>query len=119
MPGPRAAEGEQRQAAWVLAALDGMHTRRARHPFIYQLMDAPRRAKRRHAERLSNPAGDRSFGSGTVEPQAAAEEELRIEIAEQQIGVGHGRLSPATAVAHRAGIGARAVRTNFQQAEAV
>ena len=40
-------------------------------------------------------------------------------IAEQQVGVGHGRLAPAAAVAGRAGLRAGAVRPDLQQAERV
>ena len=44
---------------------------------------------------------------------AAARVVRRIEVAEQQVGVGHRRLQAAAVVAGRAGIGAGALRTDL------
>ena len=54
-----------------------------------------------------------------IELHLAAEKIIRIEITEHQIGVGHRRLRAALAIAHRAGIGARAVRPDFEQSERI
>ena len=86
----RPAEGEEWQAARVLAALDGVHAGRAGHAFVDQLMDAPRRARGVHAQRIADARLHRVFGAGQVEAQPTAQEKGRIEIAEQQIGVGDG-----------------------------
>src|SRR5215475_6922979 len=58
-------------------------------------------------------------GCATVEAHAAAEEELGVEIAEQQVGVGDGGLAAPEVVAGGPGIGARAVGADLQQAHAV
>ena len=50
---------------------------------------------------------------------AAAEEIIRIEEAADDVGVGHGRIVAAAAVAHRARIGAGALRADGEKAGAV
>src|SRR5262249_39306489 len=63
------------------------------------------------------PGGRRRSEDG--EPQAPAEEEVRVEIAEDEVGVGHRGLPAAEAVAHRPGIGPGAVGPDLQEAERV
>src|SRR4051812_15116524 len=103
------AEGEQRQAARVLAALDRMHPRGAGHALVDKLMDAPGRAHRGHIQWGADPRLDRAFSGSNVELQAPAEKEVWVKVAEQQVGVGDGGLAAAAAVTGRPRVGARAV----------
>src|SRR6266849_2314202 len=54
-----------------------------------------------------------------IEPHAPAQEELGVEVAEQQIGVGHRGLAAAQVVAGGAGVGARAVGADLEEPHAV
>ena len=54
-----------------------------------------------------------------IERQPAAEQPLRIEIAEHEIGVGDGRLGAALSVAGRTRVCAGALRADLQQPHAV
>ena len=100
--GPGAAEGEDREALDVLAALDRVDARGARHALVGELVDAPGRLDGVEPERPPDPLGDRAPRRVPVEPHLAAEEEVGVEVAEHQVGVGHGRLRAAEAVADRA-----------------
>ena len=116
---PGAAEREERELRDVLAALDRVDARRRRHVLVDHLVDAPGRAHAVEAERPADPRLDRARRGLAVEAHLAAEEERRIEIAEHQIGIGHGRLVAALAVAGRPRIGAGAVRPDLEQPERV
>ena len=63
--------------------------------------------------------GDRAPRRVPVEPHLAAEEEVGVEIAEHEVGVGHGRLGAAEAVGHGTGAGARALRPHHEPAQRV
>ena len=69
------------------------------------------------AERLGDLLLDRALGGRDVELHLPAEEILRIEHAEHEVGVGRRRLGAAAAVAGRARIGAGAARPDAQLAE--
>jgi hypothetical protein len=81
-------------------------------------VDAPSAALGRHAEGLCQ-FGNRGACLGGVELEFAAEKGVGADIAEQHISIGDSRLGTAASVAGRAGNGARAVRSNLKQAEAV
>ncbi len=115
---PGAAEADQRIAPRIAAFLDQVNARRARHAFGHDLEDAGRRRDRRQAERFRD-LEHRALGRGAVELHASAKEEIRVEIAEHEIGVGHCWQSAALAVAGRAGIGPGAVRADLEQADLV
>ena len=114
-----AAEREQGELLDVLAALDRVDACRGRHVLVDQLVNPPGRAHRLEAERPADPRFDRARRGRGIEAHLAAEKELRVEIAEHQIGIGHGRLVAALPVAGRARIGAGAVRPDLEQPEAV
>ncbi len=97
--GPGAAEGEDREALDVLAALDRVDARGARHALVGELVDAPGRLHGAETERPPDPLGDRVPSGVPVEPHLAAEEEVGVEVAQHEVGVGHGRLRAAEAVA--------------------
>jgi len=56
---------------------------------------------------------ERPVGGAVVERHPPAEKEAGVEVAEQQVGVGHGRLAAALAAAGWARIGAGALRSDL------
>ena len=116
---PRAAEGEERVAAQVLAALDPVHARGGRHVLVDHPVDAPGGLDDAQAHRLRHARLDRPAGRLHVEPHPAAQEEVGVEVAQEEVGVGDRRLLPARSVAGRARIGARAVRPDLQETHAI
>jgi hypothetical protein len=110
-----AAERDHREAPRVLALLDDVDARRGGHVLGHHAVHAPGRLDGGKAEAGAD-RGERALGRPLVEPHAAAEKEFRVVIAEQQIGVGHGRLAAAAAIAHGSRIGTRRARPDAQQA---
>src|SRR5581483_119886 len=111
-----AAEGEQRQAAIVDAAIDGMRSGRRSHGFADHAIDAGGCLGDRGAELLRQP-GQLLLGADLVELHVAAEEVAGIEIAEHQIRIGNARICAAAAVTDRARRRAGALRADLEQAE--
>ena len=114
----RAAERQQGEAARVDAAAHRHEPDSFRHVGVHDAVDPFRRGGRFDAE----PRGDGVHGAGgglRVEPLPAAEESLRVEEPEHQVGVGHGGCGPAPPVAGRPRIGAGAGRTDVQHAARV
>ena len=115
----RAAESEDRQPPRIPAALQGMHPRRAGHHSltIWWIPQA--------ASSTLNPRGSAtsrrmaSRAASTSSDIAPAEEEAGIEVAEDEIGIGHGRPLAAAAVAGRPGIGAGGIGSDLEQTEGV
>ena len=67
----------------------------------------------------SATASSAAAAASAVEPHPAAEEVVGIQVAEDEVGVGHGRLDAAAAVAGRPGVGARRARPDLQHAGVV
>ena len=111
---PGAAEGDQRELARVVAALHGDDAQRARHV----LVDDPQDAVGGLLQRQPHRVGDLLHGAARrldVERHLAADQ-VRREVAEDDVGVGDGRLLAALAVRGRAGLGARGLRADAQRA---
>ena len=113
-----AAEADHGVMARVLALLDEMDAGGGAHAFDHDLVDAPGRFLDREAERRSNRR-DGLAGRLQIKRHAPAQEETGIVIAEHEIGVGHGRLGAAHAVAGRTGIGAGRMRADLEQPDLV
>ena len=60
-----------------------------RHVLVDHPVDAPRGLRDVEAEGTGDVLVDRPARGVAVEPHASTQEELGIEIAEQQVGVGH------------------------------
>ena len=63
--------------------------------------------------------GHRRFGRSPIQNHAPAEEETGVQIAQQQIGIRHGRGIPAHTVAGRARIGTGGIGTHLEQSKFV
>src|SRR5215211_7075531 len=104
--GPRAAERNQREVAWIPTTLDRNDAQRAEH---LRVDDAD------HVGWVE--AGQCPLSCGGVELEAVRER--RRKPAEQQVRVGDGRPPAATPVTGRAGIGARALWADAERAAGV
>ena len=111
-----AAGGDQRVTAKVPASFDGVHSSSGRHVLVDHTVDCRARLLDREVD-----AGGETFDCGVrgsgVQRHLAAQEEVRVEIPEQQVGIGHGRVGSSQAVARRPRVGSGAIRANLGQAE--
>src|SRR5713226_4052476 len=105
------AEGDQREAARIVAPPDRDRPDGARHRVVDDLDDPGRRLVHAEPERAGDPRLDGGSRRAHVERELAAEER-RGDAAEREEGDGDGRLGPAAAVAHRARLGAGAPRAD-------
>ena len=86
---PRPAEGDEREVARVVAALDGDEPQRARHVLVDDVEDALGRAVQVEAERVADLLHGR-LRRLDVELHLAAEE-LRRQVPDDDVRVGDGR----------------------------
>ena len=87
------AERNERQGPQVDRAFSGMHPGRAGHVLRHDAMDPPSRRFDVQPERVGH-AADRRLGEVAVEGHRAAQEVARIEVSQDEVGVGDGRLVP-------------------------
>ena len=113
-----AAEGDHGAVLQLLAALDGMDAGGVRHVLLDDLADAERGVEAGEAKRLADRLVDGDARLLGRELDAAAGEVAGIEPAQHDVGVGHGRLGAAAAVARRAGLGAGALGADIDAARA-
>ena len=106
----------QGKLAWVEPAPHRDHTDRCRLVRVGQAVDGVGGGDDVEAQRIGNLLLDHPVSCSGVELDTAAMKIIGIEIAEQEIGIGGGRLIPAVAVTSWTGIGAGAVRTYPQDA---
>ena len=106
-----AAEGDQIVLVDDGAALDGVHARGTRHVLRHHLVDGVgRHARSRARGPRRRRARARPWPRSRSSAMRAAGEVVRIDRAQHDIGVGHGRMHAAAAVAGRARLGAGALR---------
>src|SRR6266536_492566 len=105
MEGTGTAECEQREVAWIIAALHGDHPDGAYHVIIGNRQNAPRRILDAQAERLGDYRADPVARGGGVEREAAADQ-VRRQMPQHEVGVCNRRLVAAALVAERPGLGA-------------
>ena len=111
---PRAAEGDEREVARIVAALHRHQAQGAGHVLVDDREDAVRGLLEREVHRV----GDRLHGGARgldVERHLAAQE-ARRQVADDDVRVGHGRLGAALAVGRRAGLGAGRLRPDAERA---
>ena len=110
-----AAEREDGEAPRIDAAAHRDQPDAFGHVRVDDAIDALGRGHAVDAE----PAGDAidgGLGGAAIEARAAAEEVVGIEEAEHQVGVGHGRLGAAAAIAGRSRLRAGALGPDVQHA---
>ena len=115
----RAAERHDREVARVEAAGNRVRADRQRHVVVDDLEDPERGIGHAEAERLRHLLLDRLARQVRVELQVAAERQVGVEAAEHDLGVGHGRLLAAAAVAGRPGLRAGRARADVEAARLV
>ena len=117
--GAGAAEGDQGQIARIEALLGRADPHGAFHVGVGDADDPRRRRLGRQPERRADPLHERPPRGIEIHPHLAAQEAIRMEPAEHQVGVGHGRLVAAAPIGGRPGFGARALRSDVQTVELV
>ena len=113
-----AAERQQRETARIDAAPHRDQTNALRHVGVDDAMHAFGRGDAIHLQRVRKPI-HRLLRSATVERAGAAEEVVRIEIAEHEVGIRHCRFATTLAVARRPRHRSCAFRTDMQDAARV
>ena len=113
---PVAAEGDEHERSRVDAAPRRDLADRVRHVGVHETEDALGGLEDRDAERTGDAVVQRRMRPLDVEAHLPAGEALRAEIAEHEVCVGHRRLDPTAAVAHRSGHRARALGTDLERA---
>ena len=108
------AEGQQGEAAGVVAPLDADHADGVGHVLVGDLHHGMGQLLHRHAQRCGHGLCRRP-GRGLVELHPAAEEVLGVQAAQHQVGVGEREVLPARPVADGAGIGPGAVGADLEE----
>ena len=116
---PGAAERDQREIAGIEPALDRYKAHRVRHIGIRHGNNRRRRDHDLDLLRLRYIAFDGRIGTRSVYRERAAEQELRIQAPEHDVGIGDGRALAAMAVARGPRPRAGAVRADVQQAAGI
>ena len=88
---PAAAGREQRELACVMPALGDVHARRRRHVLVDDRVDAPRELRDRKLRPASASGAIAASRRARSIAHRAAGKRRRIEKAEHEVGVGHGR----------------------------
>ena len=119
MQRPRPPEGDERRLPGIAAALRHVHAHRPRHGLVDHVVHGPRCLEHRLSARPRKVLRDAIPRRGFVEAHRAAGEVVGVEVAQQQVGIGHRRPGAAAAVADRPGVGAGALRSDLHQAHGV
>ena len=109
-----APERDEGELARIQAAVDRDEADRVDHIEIDQVDDRLSGLEYGHVQ-ATRESLERRFRGGHVERHLATQEVARVEAAEDQVRVGHGRLGAAAAVANRTGSGAGALRAHPKQ----
>ena len=110
MDRPVPAKRHEREAAGIEPAFGGYGPQRPSHGGVCDPVNPPRHLHDGKAERAPHLRLQHARGERRVDPQAAAREPFGVDQSEHHIGVRHGGLATAEAVAGWAGDGTRAVR---------
>ena len=114
-----AAEGDQREAAWIEAAADRDQADALDHLRVHHAMDTERRVLHRQSEWSRDAPLDGSARQRRIERHGTAGEIGGIEPAKHDRCVGDGGFLAATPVAGGAWLGARRMRADTQPAGAI
>ena len=116
MERPRAAEREQREIARIVAFLDRHQADGAGQMIAGDGDDRRRRLDGVEPERRADLLDECRLDGFDRHAAGDARQGGRVELAQHQVGIGHGRFGAAAAVADRAGIGAGTVGSDLQDA---
>ena len=97
-----AAERDEREVTRVDAALHGDDADRGGHVRVHDVVDGARRVGDVDAERVGDATRQIASRRGVGREHHATGEAAGIEVAEQEVGVGDGRIGAAAPVARRA-----------------
>ena len=114
--GRRAAKGDQGARLQILAAFDRVDARGVGHVGVDHFADGEGGQRLGQVHLLADHALQRRTGRGRVQLHPAAGEAVGIDAAQHHVGVGHGRLGAAEAIAGGPGLGRRAFRTDANAA---
>src|SRR5439155_7307018 len=114
-----AADREEREISRVQPSADGHAADEVGHAGIEDVDDPDRRLFQTEGQRLGDPLSDGLLREAPVELPRTAEEIVRVDAAEDDVRVRHGRVGAPTPVRRGPGLGARALWTDLQEASAV
>ena len=117
--GAVAAESDHGALGEILAAFDGMNPRGVRHVLIDDLRDAVGAGRDGERQWLGHILCDGAARALQIERQSALGEGLRVEIADDRIGIRHRRPGSAALVAGRPGFGRGTLRADGDPAEGI
>ena len=117
--GAGSAERQQREGGEIDPALRRKDAHLVRHAHVDDALDAGGGRRHIHLQGI----GDKRLEGGArcrdIELLRAAKEIVRVEVAAHEVSVGDRRPQAAASIAGRAGIGARALRADIEEAAAV
>ena len=116
--GPAPPKGKQDEAAGVDPPLDGHQAQGAQHLRLGHADDPFRAREHVHVE-LPRQRRHGEDGGGAVEREPSGQRRVLEQAAEQQVGVGDGRLTASTAVAGGSREGTRRGRSHAQGASGI
>ena len=119
MQGPGPPEGDERRLPGIAAAFRHVHSHCPRHRLVDDVVHGPRRLEHQLSAWPGEVLGDAVPGRVFIEAHRTAREVVGVEVAQQQVGIGHRRPGAAAAVADRPGVGAGALRPDLDEAHGV
>ena len=114
-----AADRKESEISRVQPSADGHAADEIGHAGIEDVDDPDRRLFQAEGQRLGDALADGLLREAPVELPRSTEEVIRVDAAEDDVRVRHGRIGAATRVRRGPGLGARALWTDFQEAGAV
>src|SRR5262249_15612405 len=109
------AKGDQRELPRIVPALDRYDAKRRSHARVDDVRDPGRSLEHALSEGPSDLAVDRPARLFQVNGQVTTQQSDGVQIPEGEVRIGHGRATPALAVADGAGLGAGALRPHSQR----
>ena len=116
---PRAAERQERELAWVDAAVDGHDPQRADHLRVCEAHDAGRRLKLIEPELLARAPSTAAEAASGVELELARQARIGRQASEHEIRVGDRRVRASSPVTGGPGIGARGLGPDAKRSSVV
>ncbi len=117
MDGASPAEGHQGEPPRIDSFFNRVNARGVGHILIDHLVDPPGGPFQGQIERPGDLCLQCGFGKFHVEFHFAAQEKIRDQVTQDEVGIGHRRLLAPEAVAGRAGVGPGAFRAYFQETQ--